>query len=344
MVKTKNSTKVLAILVALILILTALIFIIPHKQTQTVEAAELTPEQHAERRATPGLYKTGTTTLITSWEDLVNSGVITVSSNSFQVDENIAKGDLVCKSIDGLTSLEEAFANCSNLTNIDCYNLDTSEVTSMNMMFFSCTSIKKLDLSNFVTKKVTDISSMFMMCDLDELNITSFVISSSCDASAMLGVNYYTANDLLGDEEAVNQIYYGKTEVDQSKDKMLDESTILSNAKNYFISVGLTEDEATGNSRLFGTFIRKLIAPTTKIPDSVSIALPGTGYKVSGSKATEPVYYLNGMENKTLVPYVASQDVPSTGVVSNMLSVVICLACLSALVITLTNKKRKIAK
>ena len=348
MVKTKKSTKVLALLIAFALILTALIFIIPNKQMQTVEAAELTPEQHAERRAKPGLYETGTTTLITSWEDLVSSGVITVSSGSFTVNSSISKGDLVCKNVDGLTSLEDAFANCSNLTNIDCYNLDTSNVFSMGGMFLNCSSISKLDLSNFRTSKVNAFAYMFCGCYLDELNISSFtfeeVENTGLSVFSMMGTfgfNYYWLKENLGDEFA-NSVYYGKDNADPTVDTLVSDEQKIAKMTSLFEKSEIITDGVEGG---FKMSIKKIIAPTTSIPESVSIGLLGTtGYVVSGSGSTEPVYFLNGMEGKTLVPFNTSEDVPSTGVVSNMLSVVICLACLSALVITLTNKKREMAK
>ncbi len=399
MVKTKNSTKVLAILVALILILTALIFIIPNRQTQTVEAAELTPEQHAERRATPGLYETGTTDLITRWEDLVSSGVITVSSGSFKVNSNISKGDLVCKSIDNLTTLANIFENCANLTMIDCYNLNTSNVTDMScmfmgctelksivfgnfatnlvdnmgsmftnctnlveldlssfntsnvtisaQMFFGCSSLKTLNLSNFNTDKINNFMMMFSGCNINELNISSFKFSSSSDTTGILGLHYEDIKNMFGDETA-NQVFYGKDKVDLTEDKMVDDNSKVENFVQIIINFGMAnnENEARQMAKAYLiTSINKIVAPKTIIPSDIKIALPGaTGYMASGSKATEPVFTLNGMEGKTLVPFSSSQDVPSTGVVSNMLSVVICLACLSALVITLTNKKRKMVK
>ena len=43
------------------------------------------------------------------------------------------------------------FYGCSNITEINFYNFDTSNVTSMSAMFCGCTSLTSLNLSNFDT-------------------------------------------------------------------------------------------------------------------------------------------------------------------------------------------------
>ena len=46
------------------------------------------------------------------------------------------------------------FEGCSSLTSINFANFDTSKVTFMGCMFLNCYSISSLDLSNFDTSKV----------------------------------------------------------------------------------------------------------------------------------------------------------------------------------------------
>ena len=78
-----------------------------------------------------------------------------------------------------VTSMYEAFYQCSNLTSIDLTNVNTSNVTDMEMMFYSCNSLKLLDVSNFNTSKVTDMSSMFSMCsNLTSLDVSNFDTSN----------------------------------------------------------------------------------------------------------------------------------------------------------------------
>ena len=57
------------------------------------------------------------------------------------------------------------FNYCSQLTELDLSNFDTSNVTNMYDMFAWCSSLTELDLSNFDISKVTDIRSMFYNCN-----------------------------------------------------------------------------------------------------------------------------------------------------------------------------------
>ena len=73
-----------------------------------------------------------------------------------------------------VTSMYEAFYQCSNLTSIDLTNVNTSKVTDMDMMFKECTNLTSLDVSNFDTSNVTSMASMF----LGNWNLTSLDVSN----------------------------------------------------------------------------------------------------------------------------------------------------------------------
>ena len=60
-----------------------------------------------------------------------------------------------------VTSMYEAFIQCSNLLSIVLTNVDTSKVTNMQSMFNGCSGLTSLDLSSLDTSNVTDISNMF---------------------------------------------------------------------------------------------------------------------------------------------------------------------------------------
>ena len=49
------------------------------------------------------------------------------------------------------------FSECSNLTNLDVSNFNTSNVTSMSEMFSGCSNLTNLDVSNFNTSNVTNM-------------------------------------------------------------------------------------------------------------------------------------------------------------------------------------------
>ena len=83
-----------------------------------------------------------------------------------------------------VTSMYEAFYQCSNLTSIDLTNVNTSKVTNMEMMFYSCGKLESVDLSGFDTSNVTLFESMFYGCN----NLTSLDISNF-DTSKLIGLS-----------------------------------------------------------------------------------------------------------------------------------------------------------
>ena len=56
------------------------------------------------------------------------------------------------------------FYKCSNITEIDLSNFNTSQVILMNSMFSYCSSLTSLNFSNFNTSKVTYMQGMFNNC------------------------------------------------------------------------------------------------------------------------------------------------------------------------------------
>ncbi len=83
----------------------------------------------------------------------------------------------------------------SNLTSIDCANLDTSRTTSMKGLFYDLTALTSLDISNFNTSKVTDMSYMFIGCSaLQSINLASFDTSKVTDMTAMFRKCYALNN------------------------------------------------------------------------------------------------------------------------------------------------------
>ena len=70
------------------------------------------------------------------------------------------------------------FRECSDITEIDLSNFDTSNVENMQLMFYGCSSLTSLNLSNFNTSRVTWMDAMFYGCSsLTSLNLSSFDIS-----------------------------------------------------------------------------------------------------------------------------------------------------------------------
>ncbi|MCM1128198.1 MAG: BspA family leucine-rich repeat surface protein [Lachnospiraceae bacterium] len=91
----------------------------------------------------------------------------------------------------GVQSTKEWFKNCSNLTDVDLSNFDTSQVTDMSGMFCGCEALYDLNVSNFDTHQVTDMSSMFAGCEsLIHLDVSNFNTSNVTDMSSMFRACY----------------------------------------------------------------------------------------------------------------------------------------------------------
>ena len=96
-----------------------------------------------------------------------------------------------------VTSMYEAFYQCTNLTSIDLTNVNTSKVTDMEMMFYSCGKLETVDLSGFDTSNVTLFERMFYGCN----NLTSLDISNF-DTSKLIGLS-----DMFGGCNRLSDLY-----------------------------------------------------------------------------------------------------------------------------------------
>lgn len=89
-----------------------------------------------------------------------------------------------------VTSMIEAFYQCSNLTSIDLTNVNTSNVTNMSYMFAYLGDIESLDVSNFDTSNVTNMYQMFKYCqNLYSLDLSNFDTSKVTNMSEMFYSN-----------------------------------------------------------------------------------------------------------------------------------------------------------
>lgn len=105
------------------------------------------------------------------------------------------------------TSCHAMFRDCSNLTQIDLSDFDTSNITDMCFMFHNCERLKEIDLNNFNTSNVTDMSFMFEYCKalakLDPSNFnTSKVINmcsmfSGCSNLTTLNLSSFNTNNIV---------------------------------------------------------------------------------------------------------------------------------------------------
>ena len=179
MTKTKRNLILVVSLLFAIFTLCSVFAGVSFHTPQTVEAAEtLTDEQLQYRRDNPGLYETGTTTLIKdgendmTWDYLLSNGPFTFEDGHLRPDQltgrNLPGGDLVCGKVDGLTDLSYGFGWCEEITGVDLTNLETSNVTDMSWMFIGCKKLKEIDLSGLDTSKVEVMANMFLGCEILE--------------------------------------------------------------------------------------------------------------------------------------------------------------------------------
>ena len=107
-----------------------------------------------------------------------------------------------------VTSMYEAFYQCSNLTSIDLTNVNTSKVTDMTLIFYGCKRLTSLDVSNFDTSKVTSMDAMFSMCsNLTSLDVSNFDTSNvtlfermfyGCNNLTSLDISNFDTSKLIG--------------------------------------------------------------------------------------------------------------------------------------------------
>ena len=90
---------------------------------------------------------------------------------------------------DLISNCEYMFFECTDITEIDLSNFDTSKVNLINDMFHGCSSLTSLNFSNFNTPIVTRMNGMFHNClSLISLNLLNF------DSSQVTKMNHMFHN------------------------------------------------------------------------------------------------------------------------------------------------------
>ena len=88
---------------------------------------------------------------------------------------NITEIDLSNFNTSYINNMESMFSDCTLLSSLNLSNFDTSKVKWMNFMFSDCTLLTSLNLSNFDTSKVEQMNGMFSFCSsLTSLNLSNF--------------------------------------------------------------------------------------------------------------------------------------------------------------------------
>ena len=90
------------------------------------------------------------------WKIVINN-----SNYMFEKCSDITEIDLSDFDSSRVTNMGYMFYGCSSLSSLNLTNFDTSSVVTMYWMFYGCSSLFSLNLSNFNTSKVTNMGSMF---------------------------------------------------------------------------------------------------------------------------------------------------------------------------------------
>ena len=115
------------------------------------------------------------------WDDNINN-----CAYMFRKCSNITEINLSNFNTSQVTSTNNMFTYCSSLTSLNLSNFDTSQVRNMNCMFYSCSSLTSLNLSNFDTSQVSNMNCMFYDCSsLTSLNLSNFNTSQVTSLSSM---------------------------------------------------------------------------------------------------------------------------------------------------------------
>lgn len=119
---------------------------------------------------------------------LVYNNEITNCDGLFKECSNITEIDLSNFDSSQVTQMCNMFQDCFSLTSLDLTNLNTSKVNLMDNMFYNCYSLLSLDLSYFNTSQVTKMVEMFYNCStLTSLNLSNFDFSKIGSAYGMFG-------------------------------------------------------------------------------------------------------------------------------------------------------------
>ena len=112
---------------------------------------------------------------INNYVELILDDNINKTDNMFKECTDITEINLSNFDTSLVTSMDNMFEGCSSLTSLDLSNFNTSLVKRMIFMFSRCSSLTSLDLSNFDTSLVTLMDSMFSHChSLTSLNLSNF--------------------------------------------------------------------------------------------------------------------------------------------------------------------------
>lgn len=163
---------------------------------------------------------------------------VTSMNNMFYGCSQLTTLDLSSFNTSNVTDMNYMFGGCSKLTTLDLTSFDTSNVTKMSYMFNGCSSLTTLNVSNFNTSNVTNMSSMFNGCN----NLTNI---SKLKANKIINISSFVYNCTsltdFGGLENLGQSYsrtssanYLGYKLDLSSSKKLTEQSLINVLTNLY--------------------------------------------------------------------------------------------------------------
>ena len=158
----------------------------------------------------------------------------------FRQCSNITEIDLSEFDSSKVESMKGMFEGCSSLTSLNLSKLNTSNVENMYYMFRNCSSLTSIDLSNLDTSKVRDMGDLFNNCfSLTSLDLSYFDTSSVEFMDYMFsGCSNLTSLNLSNFDTSyvfyMNNMFYGCINLEYINLNILNE---LENYENMFVNV-----------------------------------------------------------------------------------------------------------
>lgn len=118
-------------------------------------------------------------------------GKATTIQDLFAKCETLKQLDLSTWDVSNVKNMQGVFQGCNNIENIKMVNWNTENVTNMMQMFYGCGALTELDLSNFNTSNVTDMQQMLSgVCGvMTSLDVSSFDTSNVTNMKQMFAWN-----------------------------------------------------------------------------------------------------------------------------------------------------------
>ena len=285
-------------------------------------------------------------------------------------------GDLVCKEYFGDKNFSDAFKDCSGLTYVDLSRMMNSESYSLRDatltgMFEGCTNLVGVNFGNEATSAdknvLGDCSRMFKGCtSLESVNLgalksydtlkTMSEMFADCSnlKSVSFGSVYEEDEKFCRNAENMSKMFYNcssLTSLDLSKFGIAMSANMdsifagCSKLQSIDLSGWILHD-TSGESMFAGcSKLKEITLPQNVSPTCTGMELPegtwGTMNELGdflGDEEGKTLEYFAG-DGITIVKETSTEDVASTGVKFNILAIVVCIACLSTLIVMTSKKK-----